>query len=222
MRLTMNFGDACSSWVIRIIQLTFLIKMTEIKMVQQILKTGAYADNYSSSFQTKDEYKVAKDEMNRIHDKIGLPLKGTYCAVKTDAGVLKELEKDKDEEPVYAFLGMAWNLQRDNMKPLARFNLGKKSKGTSADEDLMDMDPTDIETKTFAWGLTRRNISRICAQAYDRLGAMLGPAYGCIRYITSENDKGEEECNIITARSIIGKKSVPGHEVLSANQAAEA
>ena len=156
MRLTMDFGDACSSLVIRIIQLKFLMKMTEIEMVKQILKTGAYADNYSSSFQTKEEYKIAKEEMNRIHDKIGLPLKGTYCAVKTDAGVLVELEKDKEDEPVYAFLGMAWNLQRDDMMPLARFNLGKKSKGTSADEDLMDMEPTDIETKAFAWQLTRK------------------------------------------------------------------
>ena len=63
-------------------------------------------------------------------------------AVKTDPEVFKELEKDMDEEPVYAFLGMAWNLQRDDMKPIARFNLGKKTKGTSADEDLMEMDPT--------------------------------------------------------------------------------
>ena len=32
----------------------------------------------------------------------------------------------------------------------------------------------------------------------------------------------KEESNILTARSKIGKKSIPGHEVLSANQAAEA
>ena len=79
---------------------------------------------------------------------------------------------------------MAWNLQRDDMMPLARFNLGKKSKGTSADEDLMDMEPTDIETKAFAWQLTRRNISRICAQAYDRLGAMLGPVITGLKIVT--------------------------------------
>ena len=62
---------------------------------------GAYADNYSSSFQTEPEYVGAKDEMNRIHSKIGLPLKGTYCADHTDKNVLKELEKEKDAEPTY-------------------------------------------------------------------------------------------------------------------------
>ena len=188
---------------------------------------------------------------------------------------------------------MSCNLKRDDMKPLARFNLGKKMKCTSANQDLMEMLPSDIEDKTFAWGLTRRNVSIVCPQAYNRLGAMLGPiitglkivtsrtaelteaavemdvpvakkdpdftetmvkfmkvlpesknikpfprtlipeghqmdarrrctAYGCVGYITSVDSQGKEESNILTARSKIGKKSVPGHEVLSANQAAEA
>ena len=38
----------------------------------------------------------------------------------------------------------------------------------------------------------------------------------------SVDRQGTEESNILTARSKIGKKSIPGHEVLSANQAAEA
>ena len=59
-------------------------------------------------------------EMNRIHITIGLPLKGSYCAVDTNANVLKELEKEKDEEPTYSFLGMSWNLKRDDMKALAK------------------------------------------------------------------------------------------------------
>ena len=102
MRKTMDFGDACSSLVIRIIQLKFLLTMTDITTVKQILKTGAYADNYSSSFRTKNEYNEAKDKMNRIHSKIGLPLKGTYCAVHTD---------ENDPEPTYSFLGMSWKIK---------------------------------------------------------------------------------------------------------------
>ena len=143
-------------------------------MVKQILRTGAYADNYSSSFRTKPEYIAAKDEMNRIHSIIGLPLKGTYCAVHTDKNVLKELEKENDPDPTYPFLGMSWNLKRDDMKPLARFNRGKKLKGTSANQDLMEMLPSDIENQSFVRGFTQRNLSRVCAQSYERLGAMLG------------------------------------------------
>ena len=127
--------------------------------MKQILRTGAYADNYSSSFRTKPEYIAAKDEMNRIHSKIGLTLKGTYCTVHTDKNVLKELKKEIDPEPTYPFLGMSWNLKRDDMKPLARFDVGKKWRGTSANQDLMEMLPSDIENQSFVWGLTRRNVS---------------------------------------------------------------
>ena len=80
----MDFGDACSSLVNRIIQLKCLLKMTEMTTVKQILKTGAYAHNYSSSFRTKLECVAEKEKKYRIHSKIGLPLKGTYCAVHID------------------------------------------------------------------------------------------------------------------------------------------
>ena len=131
-----------------------------MRTVKHILKTGAYANKYANSCITKPEFVAAKDEMNRIRSKIGLPLEGTYFAVHTDANVLKELENEKDKEPTYLFLGMSWNLKRDDMKPLARFNLGKKLEGTSANQDLMEMSPSDIESQSFAWGLTQRNIQK--------------------------------------------------------------
>ena len=37
----------------------------------------------------------------------------------------------------------------------------------------MQMSDDDFCDKTFAWGITRRTISRLCAQAYSRLDAML-------------------------------------------------
>ena len=49
-----------------------------MELVREVLLKGAYADNYNSSFRTVEEYIKVRDEMNRIHDSIGLPLKGTF------------------------------------------------------------------------------------------------------------------------------------------------
>ena len=59
--------------------------------------------------------------------------------------------------------------------PNSYFNLEKKKKGVQGAKKLMEMTVTDFAEPSFTWGLTRRVISRITAQAYSRLGAMLAP-----------------------------------------------
>ena len=82
--------------MIRIIQLKFLIPATEIDIVRNVIRKGAYADNYSSSYQTVEEYKIVKKEMERIHQEIGLPLKGTYSDVKTDPEMQEKIDNGAD------------------------------------------------------------------------------------------------------------------------------
>ena len=80
----MDFGDSIASLVIRIIQLKFLLPATRVKLVKDLIKKGAYADNYSSSYRYLREYNLVKQEMERIHSEIGLPLKATYSDIETD------------------------------------------------------------------------------------------------------------------------------------------
>ena len=76
-RRTMDLGDSIAALVIRKIQLKFLMAATKIELVCEVLRKGAYADNYNSSIRTVQEYTKVRDEMNRIQRSIGLPLKGT-------------------------------------------------------------------------------------------------------------------------------------------------
>ena len=102
--------------------------------------------------------------MNDVHDRIGLPLKATYCDIKTDPEILKKLGKEDEVAPCYNFLGIAWNLRENTVLPNTYFNLCKKLKGQSGEKKLMDMKPEDF-TESFLAGITRRVLSRLAAQA---------------------------------------------------------
>ena len=142
-RPTMDFGDSIAALVIRIIQLKFLMAATRMKLVREVLLKGAYADNYNSSFRTIEEY-IKVREMNRIHDSIGLPLKGTYTDIGTDPEILLKLAKHEDESPTYTFLGITWDLAGNTILPNSYFNLEKKKKGVQGAKKLMDMTVTDF------------------------------------------------------------------------------
>ena len=128
-RTTMDFGDSIAALVIRIVQLKFLMAATRMELVKEVLMKGAYADNYNSSFRTIEEYIKVRDEMNRIHDRIGLPLKDTYTDVGTDPEILQKLAKENEESPTYTFLGITWDLVNNTILPNSYFNLEKKKKG---------------------------------------------------------------------------------------------
>ena len=142
-RTTMDFGDSIAALVIRIIQLKFLMAATRIELVKEVILKGAYADNYNSSFRTVEEYIKVRDEMNRIHDSIGLPLKGTYTDIGTDPEILQKLAKT-EESPTYTFLGITWDLVHNTILPNSYFNLEKKKKGVQGAKKLMDMETADF------------------------------------------------------------------------------
>ena len=128
-RHTMDFGDSIAALVIRIVQLKFLMAATKMKLVQEVIRKGAYAGNYNSSFRTIKEYTEVRDEMNRMHKAIGMPLKGTYTNVGTYPEILLTLDKNSDESPNYTFHGITWDLQKNTILPNSYFNLEKKRKG---------------------------------------------------------------------------------------------
>ena len=74
-RRTIDFGDSFSALVIRIIQEKFLTKFCKLDLTKQVILFGAYADNYNSSFRTKKEYLLVKQDMENIHEQLGLHLK---------------------------------------------------------------------------------------------------------------------------------------------------
>ena len=68
----MDFGDSCSSLVIRIIQEKFLFNICKLKLTKHIIINGGYADNYSGSFRLRQQYNQVKEDMETTHKKIGL------------------------------------------------------------------------------------------------------------------------------------------------------
>ena len=162
-RPTMDFGDTCSSLVVRIVQEKFLSQLCKLELTKHVILNCAYADNYSSSFIDKKTYQKVKDDMIDVHKKIGLPLKGTYTSVQTDNNILDELGIGKNEEPVYNFLGLVWNLKTNQITPNSYFALNKRKSGLksgSLNECVEDKDSFFGEIK-----ITRRLLCRLCAQA---------------------------------------------------------
>ena len=115
-----------------------------------------YADNYSSSYRTIEEFKIVKKEMEKIHAEIGLPLKATYTDIKTDPGMKERINNGEDD--TYTFLGIRWNLLTNTVLPNIYFNLAKKNRGTSGDKKIMEMEPHDFQSRDFVWGMTRRTL----------------------------------------------------------------
>ena len=110
-RPTMDFGDTCSSLVIRIVQEKFLSQLCKLELTKHVILNCAYVDNYSASFKDKKMYQQVKDDMIDVRKRIGLPLKCTYTSVQTHNNILDELGIGEDEEAVYNFLGIVWNLR---------------------------------------------------------------------------------------------------------------
>ena len=89
--------------------------------------------------------------MEKIHQEIGLPLKATYWDIGTYPDILKKLGKEGETTPVYAFLGIAWNLITNEITPTMYFNMTKKFRGVSGEKKLMDMDAGEF-TDPFSSG----------------------------------------------------------------------
>ena len=77
----MDFGDAASALIVRITQQKFISPMARLEATRHTVMAGGYADNYSNSFETIEEYKQVSEDMDTIHTKIGLPLKATYTDI---------------------------------------------------------------------------------------------------------------------------------------------
>ena len=172
-RPTMDFGDTCSSLMVRIVQEKFPSQTCKLELTKNLILNCAYADNYSGSFKDKKMYQQVKTDMIEVYNKIGLSLKCTYTAVQTDNKILDELGIGDNQKAVYNFLGLIWNMKSDVLTPNSYFALNKRKSGVksgSLDECVVDSDSFFGEIK-----VTRRLLSRLCAQSYDRL-AFLCPA----------------------------------------------
>ena len=103
-------------------------------------------------------------DMEKIHRDIGLPLKATYADIKTDAEVSKKLGKEDEDNPTYAFLGIAWNLKTNEITPTTYFNMSKKTRGVSGEKKLMKMDQAEFTDPSFVREITRCTLSRLAVQ----------------------------------------------------------
>ena len=81
-----------------------MAKLCKLDLTRQVILSGAYADNYKSSFRTKKEYLEVKQDMENIHEQTGLPLKNTYATVETDPEILRKLGKEEEASPTYNYL----------------------------------------------------------------------------------------------------------------------
>lgn len=121
-------------------------RLTNIKIIENFEVEMSIGDifavtpfNYSDSFETIQEYNAVSEDMERIHKEIGLPVKGTYTDVGTDPNTLKKLGKEDEENPSYTFLGITWDLKKNEVRPNTYFNLSKKLKGQSGEKKLMEI-----------------------------------------------------------------------------------
>ena len=62
----MDFGDTCSSLVIRIVQEKFLSQLCKLELTKHLILNCAYADNYSGSFKDKKMYQQVKTDMVEV------------------------------------------------------------------------------------------------------------------------------------------------------------
>ena len=130
-------------------------------------------------------YQQVKADMIEVHDKIGLPLKCRYTAVQTDNKILDELGIGDNERAVYNFLGLIWHMKSNILTPNSYFALNKRKSGLksgSLDECVVDGDSFFGEIK-----VTRRLLSRLCAQSYDQLGIFMSCITTGLKILTSRS-----------------------------------
>ena len=102
------------------------------------------------------------------HDILTMPLKNCHSDSKTDEGIGLE------DTQVYGFLGVLWNLQNDTITPNQYLNVEKKIRGKREEVLLQQLSDDYLDSIEFEQGITRRVMSMVCAEIYDRLGRYLG------------------------------------------------
>ena len=131
-------------------------------------------------------YLQVKADSNEVHEKIGLPLKCTYTSVQTDDKILAELKIGDDEKAIYNFLGLIWDMRTNTLTPSSYFALEKRKSGLksgSLNECVEDKNSFFGEIK-----ITRRLLSRLCAQSYDRLGIFMSCITTRLKILTSQHN----------------------------------
>ena len=98
--------------------------------------------------------------------------------------VIHEVEKAEEGELCYKFLGTDWDLFRNETSPLPHLSMGQRLRGEPQDVKLADI-PEQNFNDLFMEGITRRTLSRLCAQAYDRLGIFLNPMIAGLKILLS-------------------------------------
>ena len=86
-----------------------------------------------------------------------------------------------------AFLGISWNLITNEITPTTYLNMSKKTRGVSGEKKLMEMDQAEFTDPSFVREITRCTLSRLAAQAYDRLGVFIGPIISCLTILVSRS-----------------------------------
>ena len=156
-----------------------------MELTKHLILHCAYADNYSGSFKNKEMYLQVKADMVEVHEKIGLPLKCTYTSVNTDDKILTELNIGADDEATYNFLGLVWDMRTNTLTPNSYFALEKRKAGLksgSLNECVENENSFFEEIK-----VTRRLLSRLCAQSYDRLGIFMSCITTGLKILTSRS-----------------------------------
>ena len=109
-----------------------------------------------------------------------------WTGVNTDKDIIHQVEKTEEGELRYKFFGTDWNLFDNKTSPLPYLSLVQRIRGEAQDVKLADI-PEQNFNDLFMRGITRRTLSRLCAQAYERLGIFLNPMIAGLKLLLSRS-----------------------------------
>ena len=66
----MDLGEAASALIVRITQKKLISPRAELEATKHTVLSGGYADNYSYSFRTLEEFRRVSSDMEKIHNRL--------------------------------------------------------------------------------------------------------------------------------------------------------
>ena len=178
---TQAFGDTAAAFGLEVAILKYIVAYAVLSVSKYILEYIRYSDNILYSFETQEEYRKVKKDLEESFAKFSLPLKYLISSTEYEPKMMEDPKRGPSR--IEKTMGLLWDLIDDTITALPRYNLHGSSRGKATGPDLVDMKVEEIMNMC----ITRMTFLRLSAQTYSRLGNLLGPLITAIKILASHS-----------------------------------
>ena len=133
---TQAFGDTAAAFCLEVAILKYIVAYAVLSVSKYILEYIRYSDNILYSFETQEEYRKVKKDLEESFAKFSLPLKYLISSTEYEPKMMEDPKRGPSR--IEKTMGLLWDVIDDTITALPRYNLHGSSRGKATGPDLVE------------------------------------------------------------------------------------